>query len=278
MVTKNKRDLRKKVFLLLLLHFFIQGKALAYEEKKDNSLRIVTLAPNLTRFVIEAGGSDHLVGASFFSQIPPGRDVQIVGTFINPDLEKIYFLSPDIVLITTEGNPPWVKEKLEKMGIKTLLVSVKKLEDIIYWLRNLAGMLGDEEHVEEKIKEYEKILSLPSCPPLNSAILIETEPPFVSGSDTYLHDLLIKSGLKNIFSFSKGYFQIDEEKLLTLKPQLLIIPYSRASSPLIKKYLKNSRILSVNDEDLLQPSPLTFSLLKKIKVECSSWKENQNQF
>src|SRR5215212_2992748 len=68
--------------------------------------RVVTLSPNLTEMVFAVGANDRLVGADDFSNFPiDARRLPKVGG-MQPNLEKIVQLKPDLVLASTEGNHP----------------------------------------------------------------------------------------------------------------------------------------------------------------------------
>src|SRR5579872_7211579 len=67
--------------------------------------RIVSLAPNLTETVYALGLQDHLVGDTIYCDYPPeARSKPHVGATLNPSLEAILALNPDLVLATTTIN------------------------------------------------------------------------------------------------------------------------------------------------------------------------------
>ena len=69
------------------------------EPSRGDDLRIISLAPNLTEILFELGLGDQIVGVTNYCTYPPeALEKEKVGGFINPNLEKIVSLEPDLVV------------------------------------------------------------------------------------------------------------------------------------------------------------------------------------
>jgi len=67
--------------------------------------RIVSLAPSLTESLYQLGVGEKIVGVTIFADVPEEvKKKKKVGTMLNPSIEEIVSLNPDLVLITQEGN------------------------------------------------------------------------------------------------------------------------------------------------------------------------------
>ena len=67
--------------------------------------RIVSLVPSVTEVLFALGAEARLVGVTDFCDYPPAaRAKPSVGGMVNPNLEAIVSLRPDVVIATTEGN------------------------------------------------------------------------------------------------------------------------------------------------------------------------------
>src|SRR5205814_810512 len=67
--------------------------------------RIVSLVPSVTEILYALGAEERLVGVTDFCDYPPAaRQRPSVGGMVNPNLEAIVALKPDLVIATTEGN------------------------------------------------------------------------------------------------------------------------------------------------------------------------------
>jgi len=81
-------------------------------------LRIVSLAPSLTETIYALGAQDRLVGDTDYCDYPPDAQKKPkVGGVINPNLEEIAALHPDLVLVTKEGNRIETVRALDTLGI-----------------------------------------------------------------------------------------------------------------------------------------------------------------
>src|SRR6476620_2867245 len=79
--------------------------------------RIVTLAPNLTEMVYAIGAGNRIVGTDDFSDEPASvKALPKVGG-MQPNIEKIVALKPDLVLATTNGNHPNLSPALAAVHI-----------------------------------------------------------------------------------------------------------------------------------------------------------------
>lgn len=276
MEVKNKQFKNSKIFYAVIVFLFYAEKSFCLNNTCSSFKRVVTLAPNLTKFVIEAGGENRLKGISFYSTLNQDRVILRVGIFNNPDLEKIISLKPDLVLVSSEGNPSWIETALIKRGYRTLVVSIKRLDDVIYWIKKLSSLFCTHERAVTKIEQYKKILKEKRCYPRRALLLIEVFPPWGAGKGTFHHDLLLKAGFENVLSSKKGYVQLNIERIISLKPEVIVIPESKRLNAILK-YFKSSRILAVKDNDLLQPGPNLFKVLNKIKKECRGWGEEKSR-
>src|SRR5439155_1506554 len=80
--------------------------------------RIVSLVPSVTEILYALGAEERLVGVTDFCDYPPAaRQRPSVGGMVNPNLEAIVALKPDLVIATTEGNGEETFAQLRRLGI-----------------------------------------------------------------------------------------------------------------------------------------------------------------
>ncbi len=103
--------------------------------------RIISLAPNLTEIVYALGLQDRLVGVTTLCDYPPAaREKPKVGDVLNPSLEKIVQLQPDVVLGTTAGNRRATVDALERLDVPLYGVDARSVEGIFDSIRHLAEL------------------------------------------------------------------------------------------------------------------------------------------
>ena len=108
-----------------------------------NPSRIVSLAPSLTETLYALGVEDRLVGDTDYCDYPPDAQKKPkVGGVINPNLEQIAALHPDLVLLSKEGNMLDTVRALETLGIPTYATDAHTIDQIISSVQKLADVLN----------------------------------------------------------------------------------------------------------------------------------------
>ena len=85
---------------------------------REQIRRIVSLAPSVTEILFALGAGDRVVGVTDFCSYPAEAASRArIGGLINPDIERIVSLRPDLAIATTAGNYLDDAERLERVGI-----------------------------------------------------------------------------------------------------------------------------------------------------------------
>ena len=215
--------------------------------------RIVSLAPSITEILYDLGLEDRVAAVTTFCDYPP----QVVhkpkvGGFANPSLEAIIAARPDLVIMTDEGNPREVYERLQKLGIKTYTFRAKRLSELPQGIRELGAVLGIKDQafkraamIETKLRKYKRRVQ--KSPPryLNKKALfiIQPEPLIVAGPETVIDDALKLLGVQNIASDTDArYPKYSIEEVIRRSPDVIFIgrgPMTKESSKNLLKRLEN---------------------------------------
>jgi len=229
-----------KALLLLIAVFLlvtpaVQGRVLVDQVGREVTIaepltRVVSLAPNLTEISYEVGGGPILVGATRFANFPEAAaKLPKVGSYVALDIEKIVSLQPQLCLATKDGNPKSSVERLEQLGIPVYVFDPKSLEDVvdavvrlgdIYRTEALAGSLaaGYRKRLDIVARQLEAVKERPRV-----FFQIDAQPVFSAGADTFLHQLLVRSGAVNLAADRSGYPRYSWEELLVLKPDVVLL-------------------------------------------------------
>jgi iron complex transport system substrate-binding protein len=110
--------------------------------------RVVSLVPSVTEMIYALGGEDRLVGRTDFCDYPPAaRAKTSVGGMINPSLETIVALKPDLVFITSSGNRQETFTQLAHLKIPVYEVAAERLVDVKDVARRLGTLTGRDAAV-----------------------------------------------------------------------------------------------------------------------------------
>ncbi len=162
--------------------------------------RIVSLAPSLTEIVYAVQAQDALVGVTTFCDYPPEAVKKPkIGGMVNPSLEKILTLRPDLVLATTEGNRDETVQQLTTLGIPTYVVSPKSFAGVQESITRIGELVGREEAARRVVaslrERRDRVVEAARSRPRPSVLyLVWAEPVIVPGRDTLITDLIRTAG------------------------------------------------------------------------------------
>lgn len=188
--------------------------------------RIVSLVPSQTELLFDLGFGDAVVGVTKFCERPEeARRTRVrVGGTKTPDLERIRALHPDLVLANREENRPEDIEALERAGLRVWVSDVRSVHDALGMVRALGralGLNGAAAALAGQIAAgFARLRPGPARP---AAYFIWRRPWMVAGGDTLIHDLMVRSGLKNVFAHLSRYPEVSAEMLRAAGPELLLL-------------------------------------------------------
>jgi len=193
------------------------------------STRIVSMAPNLTEILFALGLDDHIVGVSNFSNYPAAAAAKPrVGGVLNPDIESILALEPDLVVNIPGSASQKVVARLAALGIPTLVVSTVTVEETLDAVETLGERTGRHDEAAvlvQKIRaEFADVRGrVESEPPTKTLFVIGHDPLYVVGDNTFIDDLIEIAGGINIAGDAIGpYPRIGLEDVIARAPEVII--------------------------------------------------------
>ena len=137
----------RAVTLVLLLWLLGPAWALQIDDDrgrpvliKDSPQRIVSILPSLTEMVCQLDQCHRLVGVDRYSTWPASvQKLPRVGGGLDPNIEAIVALRPDVVLASTASR---VAERLVALGIPVLALDTKSHADVRRVLDKVGKVLG----------------------------------------------------------------------------------------------------------------------------------------
>jgi cobalamin transport system substrate-binding protein len=190
--------------------------------------RIVSLAPSLTETIYALGLQDHLVGDTDYCDYPPDAQKKTkVGGGINPSLEVIALLHPDLVLATKSFNRRETTQALDELGIASYATDPHTVADIMNSIKTLADVLGVPEagvsvgeDMQRRLADLQ--LRIGDLPPKRVLFVVWTQPLISTGKNTFLADALRHAGAASIVDSSQDWPQVNLEEVALLQPDFLV--------------------------------------------------------
>lgn len=200
--------------------------------RSTSTLRIISLAPNLTEALFALGYGEQVVADSDYCRFPPeARDRPHVGGLYNPNVELILSLRPDLVFHLPHHKD--LAARLEAAGLRTVMVPSETVADVMSGVRLLGRTIRAERRAEALARrvegEIEAITARASRLPVRRiALIVDHEPAsirglYAAGSGNYLDELLRRVGGVNILSdTATTYPKISGEVLLRDPPDVIL--------------------------------------------------------
>ncbi len=204
--------------------------------------RIVSLAPSVTKNVRLLGMSDRLVGTTLYC--PPGAPHAVsVGTVLEPSIETIVTLKPDLVIATKEGNASVTVERLRSLGIRVYAMDpCDNFDDINRGFLALANVVGKEDMARSIVSDAKARVNKVRAKTANrkrTRVFWEmgAQPLFTASRKSYLNYFMEYAGGENIFSeCAARYPQISREEVLRRDPDAIILITMGDVTPKEKEY------------------------------------------
>ncbi len=192
--------------------------------------RIVSLAPAVTEMLFAIGAGDQVAGVTDYCTWPPeaARKPRI-GGMINPSLEAIVGLRPDLVVLSMEGNLRDDFRKLEELRIPLLVTNPRSLHDIYSSIALLGKVTGHTENADSVVRTLqarEARVVTPMRVRVEPGVLliVSLQPLMVAGSGTFLSELLRMAGGRNLAGSSPStYPQYSREDVVREDPDVLFV-------------------------------------------------------
>jgi iron complex transport system substrate-binding protein len=200
--------------------------------------RIVSLVPALTEILFAIGAGPQVIAVSSFDDDPPEvLKLPRVGALLDPDMERIISLRPDLVL--TYGSQAQLDQQLAASGIRTFSYRHGGLADIFPTFRALGELTGHQAEAERAIADIERRLTavrdrVKDRPKPKTLLVMGREPQSLrqlnaSGGRGFLHDVLELAGGRNVFGdIDRQAVQASTEMLIARAPEVIVeLHYSR---------------------------------------------------
>jgi len=239
--------------------------------------RIVSLIPAVTEMLFAIGAGPQVVAVSSFDRYPAEVEkLQKVGALLDPDLERILALKPDLVMVY--GSQTDLRTQLERAKIPVYVYTHAGLADVTATIRAVGERAGRGEQaaalarsIEGRIDEIRRRMSGPKPRTLvvfgREAFALRGI--YASGGIGFIHDMLAAAGGENVLADVKQQaVQATTELILARRPDVILelrgTPISQEDRAREERVwgalsslpaVKTGRVYIVADERTVVPGP-----------------------
>lgn len=243
--------------------------------------RVVSLAPSLTELVFALGMGEALVGRTTACNYPPdAAEVQVVGAYMRPDLERLIALKPDLVLTTKSGSTRAYADRLEQLGIPVFVSDTKTIEEVFDLSRKVGRLLGKDDKAADLVaslqRKRNRLKGLLKCDHKPTLLLaVGIKPLFVAGGGSFLGSLLKEVGCVNIAGdLGIDYPKFSIEEVIRRNPDVILVLNKECSSDESclgpwKRYrsldaVKRGRVAQIDADLVARPGPRCVQALEHL--------------
>jgi iron complex transport system substrate-binding protein len=197
-----------------------------------NPQRIISVIPAVTEMLFAMGAGDQVVGVSSYDKYPPEVAKRArVGALLDPDVERILTLKPDLVVVY--GTQQEFIARLDRAGIPRFDYQHAGLADITQTIRRLGQRIGRGSEAEKLASTIERDVEairkqVAGRPRPKTVLLFDREPGglrgmYASAGFGFMHDMLEIAGGDDAFSdMRRQSLQLSAELLLARAPEVIV--------------------------------------------------------
>ncbi len=249
--------IKSAIFLFLSISFNLY----AYE-------RIVLLAPASADIFKKLGLSNYVVGVT--KHIRGFKKATKVGSHIKPNIEIIYSLKPDMIVISSSRF--FNKALQKRINADIFTYNPYTLDKILQIIHKLGKMFHREKEAENLIYmlngKLKKLIHVNKKPKVVFEIM--QMPYIVSGKKDIINDIIEKAGGINIVKVNKRHVRYSYEKVVEAKPDIYFYqvgPMNKNPVPPEKReYFKGlkSKFIKVHEKSFSRPNTKSFDNVVKL--------------
>jgi iron complex transport system substrate-binding protein len=226
---------RSLLALLLVGRVLLDPAAGGYttqDPRNTQPRRVVSLIPAVTEMIFAMGDDSRLVGVSSYDRYPPAvQKIERVGGLLDPNIEKILSLRPDLVIVYSTQQE--LKQRLQRTNIPFFLYEHRGLADITQTIRAVGSRLGSAAAANRLADTMESDLaairrSVAGKPRPKTLLVFGREPGSLravnaSGGVGFLHDMLLVAGGDNVFGdVARQSVDASQEMILARRPEVIV--------------------------------------------------------
>ena len=216
--------------LLMLAHG--TARPVIAQQPNDRPARIVSLVPAVTEMLFAVGAGSRVVGVSSFDRFPPEVErIARVGALLDPDVERILSLRPDLVVVYRSQAD--LIAQLSRAKVPVFVYAHAGLADVTATLREIGVRAGASARANAVASEIERridtVRKRHTTGPRPRTLVVMGRDSFAlrgiyaSGGYGFIHDMLVAAGGDNVFADTKREaVQATSELILARAPEVIL--------------------------------------------------------
>lgn len=202
--------------------------------------RIVSVVPTVTETLFALGLGETIVAVGDYDHFPPEVEHKPrIGGLINPNVEKIIELHPDLVI--SYGSQDVLSERLQSLGVQVFPFRHGNVEQTLRFILDLGRRVGTEDRAEQLVAgirhSFDEVRAVATANRPKVFLVHDRAGGtlgsfYTIGSRAFQHDLIEIAGGLNVFGeVDVETFQPSLEEVIRRKPDIILETLSPPADP-----------------------------------------------
>lgn len=217
--------------------------------------RIISLVPSQTELLADLGLADRVVGITKFCIHPEQWRLSktIVGGTKQFNFDVIDSLKPDLIIGNKEENYREGIQRL-RMHYPVWMSDVNNLDDALQMIHAVAEITSTLTEAAPIIARIRSEFNEPFSQTARRVLyLIWKNPWMAAGSDTFIHDMISRTGMINVLADQPRYPTLQDDNIRLLAPDLVLLssepyPFRESHARELAAMLPNANVKLVDGE------------------------------
>jgi iron complex transport system substrate-binding protein len=199
--------------------------------------RVVSMMPALTDWAIAMGAADRLVARTDYDDHASVVHLPSVGGGLDPSVEWLAALRPDLVLAWPDAPNRSLVSRLEALGIPVYAAPIETIEEALAAAEDLGRLLAMESAATDavaRVREGLEVLgrAVADRPRPSVLFLIGLDPLMAAGPGTFVDEILVHAGGRNALAdLAVRWPSLSLEEIVRRSPDVVIVGSAGTTDP-----------------------------------------------
>jgi iron complex transport system substrate-binding protein len=206
--------------------------------------RIISLIPSATETLIAIGAGKQIIGRTRYDVAPEIAALPSVGGGVDPSVEAIVGLHPDLVVAWESDKRQAIRQKLIALNVPVFILRTQDTTDIFRGISNLGRLTAHDSaaavvaaSVHATLREVEHKVAGRRTPSV--FYVVYNDPPMTTGPHTFIGELISLAGGRSIFSDSdRPWPSVAMEEIVRRDPDIVVVPVGQFRTNSLDRFRK----------------------------------------
>lgn len=250
--------------------------------------RIVSLVPAATETLFDLGAGEVVVGRTRYDNEPHLAHVTSVGGGLDPSLETIVALHPDVVVAFETAGGSRFRGRLEQLGVPVFTLEARDTGDVFVNIERLGALIGREADagtLSDRIRSELRAIAAeaPVGQRPRALHVASIDPAIIPGAGTYISQLISVAGADPVdpgVGPGTDWPQVSLESLVAAEPDVVILPVGGDPASSVERLrtapgwrelaaVREGRIAVVSTDLVSRPGPRLAEIARALRWEMA---------